>query len=447
MPTDLSPVLSAIASLSAKVTIVSKQVDIIHESVNIEIDGSIGSESCASGIEPFAYSGLGLVGIHNQVVAVASVIGRLHEDVCNIYNGADGEENTPEEVNLLQRIYQIVGGDVFFQGTNTTAPRFLTRPEVAIRADANTLYNDDESSEGTLVCNNLIDMINISNSVSYYRMGLHELPASLPESLISKDEGFLGNLIPNENKDIRTLTKYVTWFVERFDEVVGQWEIPIEIKDSDPSKPGDQPVGIKLPNIAEAIAEMFILCFQTNLNSETLLNMTMRVMGDGAADKKQNFVSYKLLQSLTDWVGYKQKDINMKMPLLFTLGKTKFEDILKESEEDVAVVEFDEKFGLEADLMRFREAAAMLAAVHKRKINPNADIKPQIMKYLLDLLTKTNKVNKNEDDDDFEQFLKDVEVGFTTAPGMKDAVNPYGRPFTQRPRVRDLNDYKPPTDT
>ncbi len=110
-------------------------------------------------------------------------------------------------------------------------------------------------------------------------------------------------------------------------------------------------------------------------------------------------------------------------------------------------MEFDEKFGLEADLMRFREAAAMLAAVHKRKINPNADIKPQIMKYLLDLLTKTNKVNKNEDDDDFEQFLKDVEVGFTTAPGMKDAVNPYGRPFIQRPRVRDLNDYKPPTDT
>lgn len=447
MPTDLSPVLSAIASLSSKLTIVSRQVDIIHESVNIEINGSIGSESCASGIVPFAYSGLGLVGIHNQIISVADTISRLHQDLCTLTDSTASGSTPPEEVGLLQRIYLILGGNVFYPLGTETTPRFITYPEVDIKADAEAMYNNTGTEAGVLVCNNLIDFINTSNAVSYYRMGLHELPASLPETLISKDEGFLGNLIPNANKDVLTLTRYITWFVERFDEVVGQWEIPIEIKDSDPSKPGDQPIGIKLPNIAEAIAEMFILCFQTNLNSETLLNMTMRVMGDGAADKKQNFVSYKLLQSLTDWAGYKQKDISMKLPLLFTLGKTKYEDILKESEEDVDVVEFDDKFGLEADLMRFREASAMLAAVHKRKIDPNGDVKAQVLKYLLDLLAKTDKVNKNDDDDNFEQFLKDVEVGFTTAPGMKDAVNPYGRPFVERPRIRDLNDYQPPTST
>lgn len=445
VPTDLSPVLSAIASLSNKVTILTRQVDIVHEAVNIEIDGSIGSESCASGIEPFAYSGLGLVGIHNQVIAVANTISRVHEDVCNIYNNVPDDDTEPEEIDLLQRIYQIVGGDVFFQGTNVTEPRFITNPEVKINAVANSLYNDDESEMLPHTCNNLIDLINTSNAVSYYRMGLHEYPASLPESLISKDEGFLGNLIPNENKDIRNLTRYVTWFVERFDEVVGQWEIPIEIKDSDPSKPGDQPVGIKLPNIAEAIAEMFILCFQTNLNSETMLNMQMRTMLDGASDKQQNFVNYKLLQSLTDWAGFKQKDIKLKMPLCFTLGKSKYAEILKESEVDVGCVEFDDKFGLEIDLMRFREASAILGAIYKKKINPTGDIKAQVLKYLLDTITATNKVNTDTEEDNFEQFIQDVETGFINAPGMKDATNPYGRPFTQRPKIRDLTKYVPPT--
>lgn len=226
---------------------------------------------------------------------------------------------------------------------------------------------------------------------------------------------------------------------------MGQWEIPIEIKDSDPSTPGEQPVGIKLPNIAEAIAEMFTLCFQTNINSETLLNMTMRTMSGAAADQQQNFITYKLLQSLTDWVGFKQKDIKLKMPLLFTLDKSRYDEILKESEIEVSCVEFDEKFGLEADLMRFREGVAILQAVHKKKINPTGDIKAQILKYLLDTLAATNKVNKDEEEDDFDTFINDVETGFINAPGIDDPINPYGRPFTQRPRIRDLSKFVPPT--
>ena len=269
-------------------------------------------------------------------------------------------------------------------------------------------------------------------------LGIDEYPLSLPESLISKDEGFFGNLIPNNNISIPNLTRFLAWYVERFDEIVGQWEIPIEIKDTDPTTPGDQQQTIKLPNLAEAIGEMFTLSFQSYINSEVLLNFALRNLIETGTDKQQNFITYKLLQSLTDWVGFKQKDIALEMPLTFTTNKTRYDEILKESTVKVSCVEFDEKFGLEADLMRFRKAASILDSVYFRKINPNGDIKQQILDYLLKTYNDVNKVTKN--DDKLEELFNKIENGFTDIPTVGDPTQPYDRPYNQRPRIKNLSD-------
>ncbi|WP_155823746.1 hypothetical protein [Gloeocapsa sp. PCC 7428] len=269
-------------------------------------------------------------------------------------------------------------------------------------------------------------------------VGVDDYPVKLPKSLITKTEGFPGNLIPDGEDEIASLTRLQTWYFERFDEIMGQWEIPIEIKDSDPSTPGDQPKGVKLPNMAEAIAEIFTLNFQSYINTETILNIAVRNLIETGTDKQQNFVTYKLLQSLTDWVGFKQKDIKLEMPLSFNPGKTKFDELLQETKVKVNCVEFDDKFGLEADLMRFREAAAILQAVYKRRLNPNGDIKGQILKYLLDTYNAVKKVNEN--DESFSDFINRVENGFTDIPTVGDPTQPYGRPYAQRPKIRDLTD-------
>lgn len=453
MPVNLAPVLNAIANVNIKVTKVISdsakdriKIAAIDSAVNVQIEGVVNVTPCGKPLETYNYSGTGLVGIQTQLITSANQVAKVHEDICKITTGiGSGVGTTPKASDLLEKIYAILGGDIFYPKGDELEPRFLTNAEVPIKVAASILFHEDGSEGGAVVCNNILDAINISNAVSYYRMGLHEFPASLPESLISKDDGFLGNLIPTENKDIHNLTRFLTWYIERFDEIMGQWEIPIEIKDSDPSKPGEQPLGIKLPNMAEAIAEMFTLCLQTNINSETMLNIATRTMAEVGADKQQNFVSFKLLQSLTDWVGFKQKDISLKMPLLFTLNKTRYDEILKESEVNVGVVEFDDKFGLEADLMRFREGVAILQATNKKKIDPKGDIKAQILKYLLDTYASTKKVNGDDDDAEFKQFLQDVEVGFTQQAGINDSTKPYGRDYSQRPRIRDLTKYEPPT--
>lgn len=271
-------------------------------------------------------------------------------------------------------------------------------------------------------------------------IGVDEYPASLPESLISKDEGWLGNLIPNQPASIPNLTQLLGKFIEYFDEVSGQWEVAVEVKDSDPSKLGDQPKGIKLPNLAEAIAEMFTLCLQTNINSETLLNVATRSLIETGTDKQQNFVNYKLTQAIADYLGFKTKEKKVDLPLLFTPEKTRYDELLKESNVPVAVEEMDEQFGLEIDLMKLRKAASILDSVYFRKLDPNGDIKAQILSALLQRKGEVDKINDDESDTDWETFLRQAEEGYGNVTGVDDPTKPYGRPYAERPKIKDLTD-------
>lgn len=294
----------------------------------------------------------------------------------------------------------------------------------------------NEQQEPTHPEINLDEILQKLNKLSDI-VGVDEYPASLPSSLISTDEPAA------ENVSVANLTQLFGWYIQRSDEIWGQWEIPIEIKDSDPTTPGDQPTKIKLPNLAEAIAEIYLLLFQNSIDSQTLVNIATRTMLEAGQDKQQNYISYRLLQSLVDWAGYKVREDKDELPMLFNPGKTRFDELLVETKVTVPVVEFDEKHSLEADLMRFRKAASILDSVFYRKVNPFGDIKAELIKNLKDQLSLVNRINKN-DDEAFERFINDVEIGFGNQPGINDPNNPYGRPYDQRPRIRDLTNYTPP---
>lgn len=265
-------------------------------------------------------------------------------------------------------------------------------------------------------------------------VGVDEYPASL----ISEDEGFIGNLIPNPNIEVKNLTQLMGWFIERFDEVAGQFEIPIEIKDSDPTTPGDQPKGLKIPNIAEGIAEIIGLLLQTTINSETLVSLAIRTLIETRQDKQQNFKGYMLLEALIEYIGFNYEDKKVLLPMTFTPGKENLDEMLKETTIEVAVAEYNEKLNLQADFARYRRAAGILEARYFRKIDTNGDTKLQIMKYLKDAYDLAKKVNKN-DDDDFEKFVGEAEIGFTNTPGVSDTQHPYGNSYSERTKIKDLS--------
>jgi hypothetical protein len=269
-------------------------------------------------------------------------------------------------------------------------------------------------------------------------VGVNEYPASLPASLITEDEGFLGNLIPNPPATIPNLTQLVAQQIKYFDEVMGQFEIAIEVKDSDATTPGDQPKGFKLPNVAETLAEMFGLLIEISTNSEVLVNATIRTLFEAGQDKQQNFVSYKLLQSLVDYMGYGIDEKKVKLPMNFTPGKTQLDQILQEVDIDVSVPELNEKMNLQADLVRFREAASIIKSVYFKKVNPYGNVKEQVMQQIKDARDLAKKINKDTEEE-FEKFIEETEKGFIQTPGIYDNIKPYGRDYSKRPKIRDLS--------
>lgn len=272
-------------------------------------------------------------------------------------------------------------------------------------------------------------------------VGIDEYPATVPETFVSERGGFLGELIPVPNTQIPSLTKFLEWYVKRFDELMGQWEIPIQVKDSDPTTPGDQKLGFNLPNLAEAVAEMMLLLLQISINSETLLNMNTRTMIEVGQDKQQNFKSYMLMDAIADYLGFKYEEKKHKLPMMFTVNKEDYAELLKENETEVVAAEYNDKQNLQETLHRLLEGAAITKAANFRKLNVNGDM----VKQIIDLIKNYSKINKQSDrDDDFDTFVEDTEVGFTNTPGVTDTTHPYGRDYSQRPRIREIGNTSEP---
>jgi len=274
-------------------------------------------------------------------------------------------------------------------------------------------------------------------------IGIDEFPATLPASLISKDEGFLGNLISNGNASVPNLAKLIAYTFERLDEVIGQFEIPIEVKDSDPNTPGDQPLGIRIPNIAEGIAELMGLSLQTAINGELLTNIATRTLLEAGQIKQLETKAYFQLEALIEYLGFETKETSQKMPLSFKAGEEDLSKMLVESELDIKTIEMSDKTPLSRALTDLLQAAAITRAVHYRKLDANGDLKQQIIDMIKKQVTVADKINKREKvdgKDDFDRFLEDVELGFTNTPGITDALNPYGRNYSERPRIKEIGE-------
>lgn len=272
-------------------------------------------------------------------------------------------------------------------------------------------------------------------------IGVDDYPVSVPESLISKDEGFIGNLIPNPNKNLQSLTQLFVWYIERFDELMGQFEIPIEIKDADPTTPGDQPVGIKLPNVAESMAEMMGLLLEAAINSRTLVNITTRNLIGSEQDKLQNYKTYMAVQAIVEYLGFKHKDTKEKIPMLITPDKESLEELLQEKELEIEVTNFDDKQTFRENLADLLNAAAIIRAVFWRKIDKDKDIAAQLVEKVKKLKDVDDALAKNtKDDDELDKFIADVEDGFRSYTNITDPLNPYGKPYEERPKIKKIGD-------
>lgn len=263
------------------------------------------------------------------------------------------------------------------------------------------------------------------------KVGETDLPASVPANLSDASKGVV---------KIQNLAHFNAYIVKQLDAVTGQYPIEIKIKDTDLTKEGNQTQTIKLPNQAEAIAEMFGICMATKIETDAILKAVLRCLIDSGSHKSTSIQTYYLVKGISEFLAYKAKQKVVKIPFAFTPGETTTDKVLKEKEVEIKVVENADEDDLKDALAPLLEFAAMWKSQNFRKVNPK-DAKADILRILRQIGAVADDLGSGSGgsaEQDFDTFLEKVERGWTGEPGASDTEHPYGRAYDERPRIREL---------
>lgn len=218
-------------------------------------------------------------------------------------------------------------------------------------------------------------------------IGVDDYPVTVPETFITQ-----AGSTP-QTQQLTSLSQFFYWYVKRFDELMGQWEIPIEVQGLN-DKGEIVNTKIRLPNLAESIGELFGSILHVSTNSEILVNLATRNLVESGQIKQQDFKSYMLLEAIIEYMGFKHKDVNHKMPLLFTPGTQDLHTLLQATEVDVAATEFDDKYTMRSHLVDLLNAAAIIRAVFFKKLDKN-NLENDIFAKIKGFSETTDKITKD----------------------------------------------------
>ena len=242
-------------------------------------------------------------------------------------------------------------------------------------------------------------------------------------------------------RTIENIPQQISWMVSALDEVLGSFPVGITLKDSDLIKVGEEEQKIRVPNIAESLAELTGMALLNHSATELSVNMLVRILCETGTGRQQTIKNYYLLDVLRDYLGCATKEKQVEVPFAYDpvldLGKDQkdeFAKFLTPKSVPIDIEELDEKQSLQRWLVQIDSIYALCRAYMTR---PARD-KTEVYKYLKDIASQfvpTADDNGNTPPDEFDQFLERIETGFTTQAGNTLENKPYGRDYTERPRI------------
>lgn len=286
----------------------------------------------------------------------------------------------------------------------------------------------------------------------YKGLGIAKFPGQLPSTIIQQ--------VPKEGEQpaeppqvpIGDFVDLLDWQFRRDDERWGQWEIQIDIKDSDITKEGDQKKSVKFPNLAESVAELEgqILSIMTNVDA--LVALQVKNLAESGMARQEAIKGYLASKAIIKYMAFKSSEIDVPVPMTFTAVAETISELLKESEGHIKGTDYAEKETLRDVYLDLLQAAAIIRAVHWQKIDTKTDTKSQLLNILkgsVDLASSIAKPQKPngegegkafDPEKNFEDFIDSVEDGFRNTTGITDVQNPYGKSPDRRPRIRQIGD-------
>jgi hypothetical protein len=334
------------------------------------------------------------------------------------------------------KIFDILGAD--FLGQEFKVESWL---ENAIA----TNYDTENWTQLPVKIETIPQLIRHVAAITYFRLGLQDLPFTLPENLIQDLDGGEAE----KTTDTQTLAQYQLYLLQALDSVFGQFPIKIRIEDNDLIQTGNQDLEIKLPNLAETLAEMVGQNLSQQAFTKALLEIALRNLAETGQTKQQAIQNYYAAIANQEYLGYKVKQKAKEVDFLFdpSVVQEKEEDqslsrALRNATLKVPIDEFDDEQTLEGQVKILIEAARIIKARFWRGIDLKGDGAAAIAN-LIKSAVKIGEQSEQEGEQDLEEFFESVEKGFADKSPLLDPSKPYNKDYDRRPRIRKLDGDNP----
>lgn len=295
----------------------------VLDKLSVNISGETILSDCKNGSDNInqSYSGTGLNALSSQIKSLSLA---LSSKLCKLQTNEDPTAQKQRD-KTLNRIYNILGGDTWVDSAEQI--RIYHDPEGQLRAAGAKQYNSKGETSKNTESNSLIDLIQNMLAPQYYRAGYQELPGEVPDSLLS-----IGS---DKDRKILNALDLQQWLIEQLDALVGQFPLEIEIKDTDPLKPGDQSKKLELGNLSEVLAELMGLSFMQTQNSDILINYINRLGVETIATKNAVIITQDYAKANASYLGYAANPVKREVPYALNPAGDSLETILADVKGDL----------------------------------------------------------------------------------------------------------------
>ncbi len=334
------------------------------------------------------------------------------------------------DMGLALKIFNLLGGYQWAFDENDM-PRRDLNPETNLLVRRDDIYSAssdgvpslDRSGDDTVF--NLPELIESLLTVNYHRLGGPEFPIESPPTLLA----YTDNDDPIKHHD---LGAFLAWFLQQFDAVAGKFPISLEIEDSDPLQEGAQVETIELPNISEAIAELYALAQLGTSNSDLSINYLHRLSAEVIGTKIAGLVTQAHAKAISEYLGYRGNTKEQEVSFSFDPESPEsLETYLNESVQDILSWKNEDKETLAGNVQRLLFSAGIIKLAFMRTGDQISNVQDSV-----DGLLQQDEETTDQKWDEFIATLNNPSSRFNSDPQ------------TPQPFIRDRrqDDDSPPTE-
>lgn len=245
------------------------------------------------------------------------------------------------------------------------------------------------------------------------RLGTSDYPITTPNWLVS-------GIQPGTRKH-ESLTQLSVWLTQQVDGLVGEFPIRVNIEDADPTREGNQAKSVNLPNIAEALAEIYGMATKTAIDSDMHTSFLLRLAVETMAAKTAALLAQDYAMGNASYLGYKGNQVKRTVDYAFDPTKIdSLETILRETKQQIAGWENQDKDSVADYLQKLMFGAGLTKSVFFRRASDMARLLSELKTFL-----PTEQTGETEDDDwkAFIRQLNDPESQFNKQSTVKPEID------------------------